>query len=380
MIEQSRREHLLGLFAAAGMLSLPARALAADAPLTLDSFTPAGLAKLRATGGIPALGGAGSFNTGKPKIVVDGLRSLDAAVPVTANDLWHIGSISKSYTSTLVARLVEQGGISWDTTVADILGSAAPAMKESYKRVTFRHLCSHHSGLPRGIAQPEMMSFPVANPADPRPDRLRYSVLALADDPIAAPGEKMLYSNSGYVVAGTMLEVVYKKSWEDLVTAHVLKPLGQKSAGFGAPGTPGKLDQPVGHMLSGDPPKLVPVPLGGTIPVDLPAVLGPAGLIHMTLADMIKYLNAHMTMPASFLKPESWKTLHTPPYTENYAMGWVARPGGEIWHNGSNGRNYAEVLIDFARKRVAFSATNDGDRAKSAPAIVALLKGAIDAA
>ncbi len=382
MIHQSRREHILGLATVAGLAALPMRAFAADAApqLTLESFTAAALAKLRATGGIPALGGARAANGGQAMLVVDGLRSIDAATPVTTNDLWHIGSITKSYTSTLVARLVEKGGISWDTTIGEILGSAAPNMKQVYKPVTLRHLCSHHSGLPRGIANAEMIKFPVINPADPRPDRLRYAALALADDPIAAPGEKMLYSNSGYVIVGAMLETIYKQSWEKLLATHVFKPLGQSSAGYGAPGTAGKLDQPLGHALFGEPQKLTAIPLGKPdMPADLPAVLGPAGLVHMTLADMVKYLNAHMQMPASFLKPESWKTLHTPPYTENYAMGWVVRPGGEIWHNGSNNRWYAEILVDFTRKRVAFSATNDGDRSKSAPAVAALLKGAIDA-
>ncbi|MBY8821561.1 serine hydrolase domain-containing protein [Sphingomonas colocasiae] len=380
MIRQSRREHILGLATVAGLMGLPMRAFAADAPQpTLEGFTPAALAKLRATGGIPALGGARAADGGRAILVADGLRSLGAATPVTTNDLWHIGSITKSYTSTLVARLVEKGGISWDTSVGEVLGSTAPGMKDVYKPVTFRHLCSHHSGLPRGITNTEMVKFPVLNPADPRPDRLRYAALALADDPVAAPGEKMLYSNSGYVIAGAMLEVIYKQSWEKLLAAHVFKPLGQSSAGYGAPGTPGKLDQPLGHTLFGEPKTLTPVPLDRSdLPADLPAVLGPAGLVHMTLADMVKYLNAHLQMPASFLKPESWKTLHTPPYTENYAMGWVVRPGGEIWHNGSNNRWYAEVIVDFARKRVAFSACNDGDRTQSGPAVAALLKGAID--
>src|SRR5690242_106777 len=44
-----------------------------------------------------------------------GLRSIDAAVPVTTDDQWHIGSITKSMTATLAASLVEDGLITWDT-------------------------------------------------------------------------------------------------------------------------------------------------------------------------------------------------------------------------------------------------------------------------
>jgi CubicO group peptidase (beta-lactamase class C family) len=388
MIHQTRRQHL-AMLAAAGLTGVAGRAFAAmlaDEPYKsppLEGFTESALIRVCEAAGVPGMATAYADKGGKAVLLADGLRSIDGTARVTRSDLWHIGSMTKSMTSTLVARMVEHGGISWDTTIDEILGSSVPTMQESYKRATLRHLCSHHAGLPRDpidLGDAAKAGFPEKSPADPHPDRLRFAAMALEEAPIGAPGEKMLYSNSGYEIAATMLEVVFKKPWEKLIVAQVFEPLKLRSTGFGPPGTPGKLDQPLGHRLPKDAVRLVPAVLGNPDkPADLPAVIGPAGLVHISPADMILYLNAHLLGPESFLKAESWTILHTPPYTADYAMGWVKRPDGSIWHNGSNGRWYTEMLVDQARGRVAFVGSNDGYRDKSGPAVAAVLKGAMEA-
>ena len=77
----------------------------------------------------------------------------------------------------------------------------------------------------------------------------RYRILRdnLVDPPAASVG-KHLYSNLGYVVAGAMAERVTARSWESLMQERLFAPLGISSAGFGAPGVPGELDQPWGHQ------------------------------------------------------------------------------------------------------------------------------------
>ena len=97
----------------------------------------------------------------------------------------------------------------------------------------------------------------------------------------------------------------------------------------------------------------------------------------MNLRDLTAYLNAHLEQPVAFLKPESWKTLHTPPFGGNYAMGWVVRDGGGLWHNGSNTLWYAEMCVDPAKGIVAAVACNQGDLNQSQPAVQALLQGAV---
>src|SRR6202008_1246916 len=141
---------------------------------------------------------------------------------------------------------------------------------------------------------------------DPREERLRYVRLVFKQAPVGAPGEKRTYSNNGYIVAGAMLEALYKQSWERLMGVHVFEPLGLKSAGFGAPGIAGRLDEPLGDYFSqADPTTLPPVVLGPGKMSDNPVALGPAGRVHMSLADLIAYLNVHLKRPEGFLRPAS---------------------------------------------------------------------------
>jgi hypothetical protein len=148
-----------------------------------------------------------------------------------------------------------------------------------------------------------------------------------------------------------------------------------KDAGFGAPGTPGLADQPVGHA-AGVTGTLSPFPPGGPI-TDNPAVIGPAGRVHATATDILAYLEAHARRSA-FLSADSWKRLHTPPFGGTHALGWE-RDGEAIWHNGSNTLWYAEMLADPVRGAVAMAAANDGRLGNSQPAVETALKEALAA-
>jgi|TARA_R100000501_G_scaffold17919_4_gene35072 CubicO group peptidase (beta-lactamase class C family) len=380
---QNRREHLAQMLAVAGLLGSGTRSLAQNGEVItarVPEFTPSTLVRIRESAGIPAISAAYSSAGAQPTIISDGLRSADATRPVTDSDLWHIGSNTKSMTSTLVARAVEQGKVGWDTTVGEILGDAIGTMKEPYRAVNFRHLCSHHAGLTG--------ETPVDGYATDEPnlmvERRRLSAWALEQDPIAAPGEKWLYSNTGYVTAAVMLETVYGEPWEALMQAHIFAPLQLRSAGFGPPGTVGQLDQPLGHGVAEDPKgegaPLAPARLGDADnPADLPGVYGPAGLAHMSVTDLIAYLNVHCYGLESFLTPQNWQVLHTPPFTADYAMGWLVRPDGSLWHNGSNRKWYAETAFHRESNRVACVTTNSGDLESATPAVQAILSAAMTA-
>lgn len=329
-------------------------------PARPEPVTPSLLERLRGEAHMPAVAAAWARDGAAATVLASGRRSAAAEATVTPDDLWHLGSITKSMTATLMARMIEKGGITWDTTVGDVLGGAVPKTNPAYARATVRHLLSHHAGLPGPAGESVFASLNYEDGPDPRADRLRMVAAALGEAPVAGLGERMVYSNAGFVTAGAMLEQVYGRSWEDLIKAEVFEPLGLNSAGFGAPGHPGKLDQPLGHR-PGSGGVLLPVDVVPRKESDNPVALGPAGRVHMNLPDLVRYLNAHMQQPPAFLKAGSWKTLHTPPYEGNYAMGWMVNGAGQIWHNGSNTMWYAEVFADPARGIVAAAATNDGD-------------------
>ncbi len=351
-------------------LSLGREPIAQTAAPPVEALTQARLAELRAAVGAPAMAAAAAKREGRSIAFADGLRAVGQAAAVTTSDRWHLGSITKSMTSTLVARAAEAGAISWDDTVADVLGAAAPEMRAEYRNITYRQLLSHRSGLPANIETAQLLTFPRYSD-DPRQERVAYARMALAQAPLGPPERTFTYSNSGYVVAGAMLEARMGPTWESLIQQHVFAPLGMASAGQGAPGSPGVYDQPVGHNagVSG----LLPFPPGGEI-TDNPAVLGPAGRVHAAFEDVLKYLAAHRDR-TSFLRRESWERLHTPPFGGDYAMGWVQRDGG-LWHNGSNTLWYAEVSFNPNTGVIAAAAANDGRVGVVGPTLGTVLRSA----
>lgn len=324
---------------------------------TTESLTQARLEALRAGINTPAMAAAASKAGGRSIALATGLRAIGHEQRVTTSDQWHLGSITKSMTATLVARLAEAGRISWTDTVGSVLGTAIPDMRADYRDVTFRHLCSHRAGLQGNIEMSELMAFPRES-ADSRADRIRYASLGLKQEPRGPKETTFEYSNTGYVIAGAMLEAKMNAPWEALIQQHVFNPLGMASAGHGAPGTPGAWDQPCGHAPNAAGAMEV-FPPGAGVVNDNPAALGPAGRVHANFEDVLKYLTAHCSRREDFLSRESWQTLHTPPFGGPYAMG-LSRQGNALWHNGSNTLWYAEVMFDQSRGIVAAAAANDG--------------------
>ena len=290
-----------------------------------------------------------------------GIRAVGFPESVTRGDQWHVGSLTKSMTATLAARLVEKGLIGWDTTVAFVFPGLMGVMQADYEDVRLDELLYHTSGLPEDIATPIYGTLRTS--ADPLTvQREKWTAELLAVAPAVARGT-YLYTNAGYIVACAMLEKVTGAQWETLMRQEVFTPLGMTSTGFGAPGTAGLRDQPWGHMAQG----------GGWVPVDPgqpnadnPAAIGPAGTVHTTLSDYLKYAVAHLEGDdgtSTYLTTATFTKLHTPTTGTNNALGWGvfdrAWAGGDaLTHAGSNNLWYAVVWLAPARDLAIFAATN----------------------
>lgn len=364
---------------AALVLSLwtsPARA-GPDADWTSDRLAER-LSEMQAGTGAPAIAARLAGPGGLVAEAAVGERAKGSGIAVTTDDPWHLGSITKSMTATLVERLVAAGQITGRETVGEVLGDALEDIDPAYRDVSFDTLLSHRSGLPANVSILAAMRF-ARESDDARADRLAYAAHVLSRPPKAPPGERFTYSNAGYVVAGAMLERLAGETWEALVTAHVFAPLGLQGAGFGPP--PGGPEAaPVGHRQGMFGLGLRPVPPGPN--ADNPAVLGPAGRVHMPLADLTAYGRAHVTGTtpggAPFLGDAALARLHTPPEGANYALGWVVSPpasmAAPLWHNGSNTLWYAELYVDPESGRVLALASNDPRPGRMASAFDALAR------
>jgi D-alanyl-D-alanine carboxypeptidase len=351
--------------AMSGPMRLPALflALAAAAPLPADADS-AGIAEALAAD--PAIPGAvvGWVTEDGSALAVAGVRRAGEAAEVAEGDLWHIGSLTKSMTATLAARMVEAGRIGWDTTAGELLGTAHPDMNASWLDVPLEAFLRHASGMRANLS----LYGTLRVGQGPRED---YVARALASTPEGARGG-YLYSNAGYVVAGAMLEAAGGAPWEDLVAREVFAPLGLSSAGFGPP----QGDQPQGHrgaLFVG----LRPVPPGPRAD-NIPA-LGPAGRVHLSAADMLRYLRAHLLAEPGFLSEESWARLHRAEGPGDYAMGWV-EADGVLRHSGSNTMWFAQMRLYPEDGVAVFVAVNSGMIERVRPAVEAAADAAFSAA
>lgn len=336
----ARRTLLALLGTGAGLITFPRLALAQAsglADLLTRPLTAETLHALRLRLGTPGMAAGWQVSGYASEIRADGLRAATGAAAVTAQDPWHIGSLTKGFTAALFARAVEAGMIGWDTPLERVL----PRLPMHWRGLTAVELLSHHAGLPRDIPMPDLLALPRVE-ADARASRQHYVDVLLAAAPIAPPRGKFLYSNAGYVLAGHLLERVSGQSWEALLQAQVLDPLGLASAGFGPP----LGDAPRGHDH------------GQPILSDNPAAMGPAARLHIGLPDLLVWLGQHRDRTA-FLSRESWDQLHTPRFGSNYAFGWEVSPRGNLWHNGSNTAWYAEVAVERERGLVMAHCSND---------------------
>jgi CubicO group peptidase (beta-lactamase class C family) len=179
--------------------------------------------------------------------VTVGVRKWGDPTPVTTNDVFHIGSDTKSMTATLTAMLIDEGKLRWDTTIADVFPELKDKMDKQYEAVTVEQLLTHRCGVP---GTPPAAAWKRAWEQQGTPTQQRYEFIqaVLAQPPEAAPGTKMIYSNQGYAIVGAMLEKLTGTPWETLITERLFKPLHMDSAGFGPPGTIGEVDQPWGHI------------------------------------------------------------------------------------------------------------------------------------
>jgi CubicO group peptidase (beta-lactamase class C family) len=185
------------------------------------------------------------------------------------------------------------------------------------------------------------------------------------------PGQSIFYSNSGYLMAGSMLEKVMGKPFEQLMIKEIFKPMGLHTAGFGPPVKFDSEKQPVGH--SG---------ISRSVhPGDFPDYMAPTAVIHISIKDWAKFILMHLGIDknaAVALDTNTLHTLHSPPNSAtwrvgaeergygipslNYALGWytldIDNKENLLWHPGGNTGFIAQVIVDPERKNAVLLATN----------------------
>jgi CubicO group peptidase (beta-lactamase class C family) len=308
-----------------------------------------------------------------------GIRRAGTAIPVTINDRFHLGSDTKAMTALLAAMLVEENKLRWDSTVAEVFPELSATMTPGLRRVTLEQLLSHTSGIPSdNQALAKLLAKSLTQ--DGNLDEMRYwLVRQWSKQPLAAkPGAKFAYANMNYVLAGAMLERLTGKTWEELITERIFKPLGLKTAGLGAQSSLGRIDAPLGHLkINGKLKAFLAGPNG-----DNPPILGPAGTAHMSVLDFAAWAGWNAgegKRGPALVRADTLRKLHIPviaipdkpgakpgtPKQGKYGLGWgeltVAwAPNRLKSHSGSNTKNLAQIWLDPQRDFAMVLVTNIG--------------------
>jgi CubicO group peptidase (beta-lactamase class C family) len=332
----------------------------APEPQSGDPAISDALARILTQHKVPAMAGAIVTSAGLQKMGAAGWRKAGDPTPATVDDQWHLGSDTKAMTATVIARFVERGLLRWDSAVSQVLPEAGPG----WDKVTLDHLLTHRAGI---AIEPNYWDIPT---------RAAAVLIITARPPATVPGSTYHYSNSGYVLAGAMLERVAGQPWEALIRSELWEPLHMEGCGFGGMGTPGRVDQPWQHKGTGE--------VAGNGPqTDNPPVMGPAGTLHMPIkawasfiADQLKGARGELAL----LSTPSYKHLQAPWPGGEYALGWIAvqrswAKGAALTHTGSNTMSTAVVWMAPGVDMAVLVNCNQGEAdAACDDAAVALIK------
>ena len=284
-------------------------------------------------GGIPGISLAVVNRDGPVLVQGYGLRDVAKGLPVDGDTLFHIGSTHKSMTALLVATLVDEGALGWDTPVIEIDPDFALADDEATATVTFRHLLSMTSGIPDDAED------------DLPDDTTVEDVFAVAAEAglLGAPGEVFSYSNISASLAGYLAARAAGSDADDLHAGYarllqkrLLDPLGMKKSTVYVT----EARQNSNHSLAYDTSGGAPEALESEDQDD--DALAPSGSLKAGAREMGLYMqmlvNRGVTPDGTRIVSEKSLAEMWTPLLESYGLGWeMAKVDGQrlVSHTGA---------------------------------------------
>ena len=250
--------------------------------------------------------------------------------------LYEIGSISKVFTSLLLAEAVESGELKLDDPIDSVMTELVKKNPQVGHSMTFLHLSHHVSGLP-------VMPSNIA-PADATNPFLGYDRALLTEymqnvQPERKPGKGYEYSNLAVGLLGDLLSRKAGVSYEELLQQKLTGPL--------------KLSDTVLTLSKDQQARFAPPHNAALLPDkawDFDALAG-CGAIRSTVDDMLLFAKSTLNPPEGPLGKAidlAWKQ-HKPAQDGQFAMGlgWmIAKDGSTRWHNGQTGGYHAMLLVN----------------------------------
>lgn len=275
----------------------------------------------------------GIYKDGETQVIGYGETEQGKGVVPDGDTIYEIGSSSKVFTGILLADLVERGRVKLDDPMQEYLRDSTKTQLSNTSHITFEHLATHTSGLPR---LPDNLQ--PADPMNPYADYTRQQIFAFLKEHELrrAPGEYE-YSNFGMGLLGLLLASRERTSYEELLVERIAKPC--------------RMDDTCVTLSDDQRGRLAPpydAALQPTKNWDLPTLTGAAG-IRSTANDMLKFIAANLAdddKPLTKALQLSHEKRHTMPDGQAIGLAWhIALDGITRWHNGMTGGYASWVAV-----------------------------------
>lgn len=273
---------------------------------------------------------------GKPVIYKSyGKRSYISGERLRRTDIFELASVSKTFTSCVIMMLAQEGRLGYDDPVERYL-------RMPYPGITIRHLLTHTSGLPdyQEVMDRHWDKTKVAG----NEDILSY-INHYAPPRLFAPGERFEYSNTGYVLLGSIAEKASGSDFVEFVRKRIFQPAGMEHADIRTPAEKkGIRNLAKGHILVKEGNRYVPADSfpSSNYTIWLGNRKGP-GRVSATAKDLLRWdraLSSQMLLNEG-TKAEAFRqaTLKDGGKSD-YGFGWFLsknRKGEDVfWHDGDN--------------------------------------------
>ena len=297
----------------------------------------------------------GIVNEGSSVTRFFGITSTENPLEVGERTLFQIGSITKTFTGTLIMMLAEEGKIGLDEPVRSYIPDFCVADPEASEGATIRHLLTHTGGWSGDYFEDTGGE-----------DALGRYVRGMADlEQLAPLGFGFSYNNAGFAVAGGIIEIVTGKRYSQALREMVLEPLGVETCYFGPEMVMTKRFA-VGHRASTEKAEV-------QRPWPLPPYANPIGGIACHIRDLLTYARFHLgdgltESGARLLQPDSLKEMHSPAISVWGKEGWglpfsVDDTHGfrEVSHGGGT-LGQTSLLVLVPERGFAFAMLTNADR------------------
>ncbi|MFI5687088.1 serine hydrolase domain-containing protein [Streptomyces sp. NPDC051636] len=297
-----------------------------------------------------------------------GVGNLRAGTPRSADDRYRVGSITKTFVSTVLLQLEGEGRLSLDDKVEKWLPGVVHGHGHDGRQITVRQLLNHTSGIYNYTADEDFGRTYFLKDGF---FRHRYDTLtpkqlvavAMRHKPDFAPGTSWSYSNTNYVLAGMVIQSVTGRSYAEEITHRIIEPL--KLTATSVPGTRVTLPSPSSRAYG----KLAETTTGPTYDVTRlnPSLASSAGEMISDSADLTRFYRA--LLRGSLLPPEQLKEMKTTVKADGipnsgYGLGLMDQTlscGVHVWgHNGGiHGSTSAATTTADGRHALAFNFNAD---------------------